>query len=336
MAAGRRRRSEKIKLYKKLGITGAALAGACIAGAIVLGSVDSQTLPGTKQKQEAETVEFGGVKYVPKKNIETYLFMGIDDVNKVHKKTEYDGSGQCDMLLVLVRDLSTGTYRTLPLDRNTITDVKSLEPDGTYIATTEIQLSLAHSDGDGMEISCENTVDAVSNLLYGQEIDGYAALNMGAIEIINNLVGGVTVTIEDDFTEADPSLEAGKTVNLTDEQAKHFVHDRMDVGDGTNEARIRRQSVYLEALKPKLVELCNSDSTFPTKAYEAVQDYLVTNISAQKFSKIALLAAKEKDEGQLTITGTNAIGELDYMEFTPDKESLEEAVTTLFYKKYEE
>lgn len=336
MAAVRRSRSEKIKLCKKLGITGAGLAAACIAAVLVLGSVDKQTAETVRRQQEPKTVEFGGVKYVPKKNIETYLFMGIDDANKVHKKEEYDGTGQCDMLLVLVRDLSTGTYRTLPLDRNTITDVKSLDPDGTYIATTKVQLSLAHADGDGMEISCENTVDAVSNLLYGQEIDGYAALNMGAIGIINHLAGGVTVTIQDDFSQADPSLEKGKTVTLSDEQAKHFVHDRMDVGDGTNQGRISRQTAYLEALKPKLKELCNSDSSFPTRAYEAVQEYLVTNISAQKFSKIALLAAKEKDEGQLAITGTNEIGEFDFMEFTPDRESLEEAVATLFYKKYEE
>lgn len=92
-----------------------------------------------------------------------------------------------------------GTYKTLSIDRNTIVEQDTLDPDGTYVATSPAQLALAHENGDGMEISCENVVKAVSNFLGGQKIDGYAAVNMGAIGTINNLAGGVTVTIEDDF-----------------------------------------------------------------------------------------------------------------------------------------
>ena len=51
----------------------------------------------------------------------------------------------------------------------------------------------------GMELSCENTVDAVSNMLYGIRIEGYISLNMDSIKILNHLAGGVPVTIEDDF-----------------------------------------------------------------------------------------------------------------------------------------
>ena len=50
-----------------------------------------------------------------------------------------------------------------------------------------------------MESSCENTVDAVSDMLYGIKIDGYIAMNIDAIKVINHLAGGVPVTIEDDF-----------------------------------------------------------------------------------------------------------------------------------------
>lgn len=291
-----------------------------------------------KEKKEPEGLKvFNGVKYVPKGNLETYLFMGIDDANKVHKKTEYDGSGQCDMLLLMVRDISKGTYRTLPIDRNTMTDVKSLDIEGNYLATTKNQIALSHSDGDGMEISCENTIDAVSGLLYGQEIDGYIALNMGAIKTVNHLVDGVTVTVQDDLTAADPSLRIGETVTLTDDQAEIFVRRRMDVADGTNENRISRQSQYLAALEPKLREICNRDSSFPNEVYKALEDYMVTNITMQKFTKLALLLSQEEDdEGALAIEGTAELGYMDFIEFTPDEESLQEVVATLFYEEYEE
>ena len=93
--------------------------------------------------------------------------------------------------------------KLLSVDRNTVTPVRSLADDGTYLATTDIQLSLAHSMGLDQNMRAENTVDAVSTLLKGQKIDGYAMINMSAIQVVNDMVGGVTVTIEDDFSERD-------------------------------------------------------------------------------------------------------------------------------------
>lgn len=94
-------------------------------------------------------------------------------------------------------------WRKLSVDRNTVTPVRSLADDGTYLATTDIQLSLAHSMGPDQNMRAENTVDAVSTLLKGQKIDGYAMINMSAIQVVNDMVGGVTVTIEGDFSERD-------------------------------------------------------------------------------------------------------------------------------------
>lgn len=93
--------------------------------------------------------------------------------------------------------------KLLSVDRNTVTPVRSLADDGTYLATTDIQLSLAHSMGPDQNMRAENTVDAVSTLRKGQKIDGYAMINMSAIQVVNDMVGGVTVTIEGDFSERD-------------------------------------------------------------------------------------------------------------------------------------
>ena len=308
-------RQEKLKLYKKLTITIAAVIIFCLAAVIVFRAIDRQKL----RKQEAYEAEQGvvrinGKKYLPKKNIETYLFMGIDSLDKVKKAEDYGESGQSDVLMLMVRDISEGTFKTLAINRNTLTNVKSLD----------------------LEASCENTVDAVSELLGGQKIDGYAAVNMGAISIINHMAGGVTVTIEDDFSKVDPSLKIGDTVQLSDEQAVHYVHDRWDVADETNENRMKRQSVYMEGLKKNIKEKCQTDSTYPLDLYNALGDYMVTNISANKFSKLALLVVKEKDEGEVSISGTEGLDELDFATFEADEESLNAAIAELFYKEYTE
>lgn len=264
--------SEKKALFRKLALIVAVFAVVIAFIVLVLGKVDDLVGKDADTDysdeddiyEEAEdVVELNGTLYVPKKNIETYLFMGVDADGKVKKAEDYGQSGQCDVIMVLVRDLSKATYQTLVIDRNTMCEVKSLDLDGSYLATTTNQIALAHADGDGLEISCENVVDAVSNLLHGQKIDGYAALNMGAIGTINNLVGGVTVTIEDDFSQADPSLKMGETITLTDEQAVTYVRGRMNVGDGTNENRMHRQSEYMKALQPMITKMCTEDSSFP-------------------------------------------------------------------------
>lgn len=332
---------DKNELFRKLGILVLVIAVVFLGAGVVSKVVDQRSLPETSERASTEeelplgTVEINGVKCVPKNNIQTYLFMGLDSRGESESKEEYDGTGQCDVLQVIVLDRTNKTYTRLPINRDTMTDVKSLETDGTYIGTSEVQIALAHSNGDGMEISCENTVDAVSNLLYGQQIDGYIALNMDSIEVLNHLVGGVTVTIEDDFSESDPTLIQGETVKLTDEQAMHFVHDRLNVADGTNENRMKRQAEFLSSLKLILVEKCLADNAFALDIYDGLENYMVTDVSRNGFIKLAAFLAESEEQDALRIDGESSIGELGFNEFRADEESLSEAVIQLFYDKLE-
>lgn len=329
------RREEKLNIIKKLSVAFAVLLVVCIAFRIVIYAIDKKNAGNVQQTEVDEgIIEVNGKKYVPKKNIETYLFMGIDNYDKVKKAEDYGESGQCDVIILMVRDITTGTFKTLSINRNTLMEVNTIDMDGEYIATSVVQLSLAHAHGDGMELSCENVTDAVSGFLGGQKIDGYAAVNMGGVATINSMVGGVTVTVEDDFSNIDPTLVQGETITLNDQQALTFIRGRMGVGDGSNTSRMKRQSAYMADLKVKLREKCNQDSTFSLDVYDRMGDYMVTNISKQKFSKIALLVAKEKDEGELSLEGKTGEDELGFTTFEADEDSLQEVILELFYKEY--
>lgn len=333
-----RSKQETIALRKKAMIIVAVVLIVCLAAAAmihIIGQNAADAASGRNTPSDAEgVITVDGQKYIPENNLETYLFIGVDSSGKIHESNT-DGTGQSDVMILLVRNVSTGTFQTLSIDRNTMADVDSLDEDGNYIATTRVQMAFAHANGDGLESSCENTVRAVSNYLGGHKIDGYAAVNISAISMVNDMVGGVEVTIEDDFSSIDTSLKQGETMVLKGAQAEHFVRSRMGMDDASNTARMRRQSVYMAGMKTKLREKCASDNTFPLDLYNALEDYMVTNISAQKFSKLALLVVKDKDQGEVTIEGTSSTGRFGYTEFEPDEDSLNAAILQLFYKKYE-
>lgn len=331
--SGYRRRQDKKRLYKGLGIAaGVLILGIAVIG-VVLGMADHYRINSDSSTDSREMITYKNETYVKKGNLETYLIAGIDAPGKVEKVTEYDGTGQCDVLVVIVRDRSTDQCKLLSIDRNTITAVKSLDNDGTYLDTTDIQISLAHAMGFDQQVRAENTVDAVSHLLGDQTIDGYAMVNMGAIQVVNDMVGGVTVTIEDDFSDIDPSMKKGETVTLMGEQAEKYVRSRKEVADGSNQNRMSRQSTYEEAFKPAFRNKCAENSKFPLEVYHAMEDYMTTNISAKKFCRLAILMSDENQDEKVSISGTYGLDEDEWQTFTPDEDSLQEAILELFYQK---
>ncbi len=331
--SGYRRRQDKKRLYKGLGIAaGVLILGIAVIG-VVLGMADHYRINRDSSTDSREMITYKNETYVKKGNLETYLIAGIDAPGKVEKVTEYDGTGQCDVLAVIVRDRSTDQCKLLSIDRNTITAVKSLDNDGTYLDTTDIQISLAHAMGFDQQVRAENTVDAVSHLLGDQTIDGYAMVNMGAIQVVNDMVGGVTVTIEDDFSDVDPSMKKGETVTLMGEQAEKYVRSRKEISDGSNQNRMSRQSTYEEAFKPAFRNKCAENSKFPLEVYHAMEDYMTTNISAKKFCRLAILMSDENQDEKVAISGTYGLDEDEWQTFTPDEDSLQEAILELFYQK---
>lgn len=139
------------------------------------------------------------------------------------------------------------TYGILQLNRDTITEVPMLLQDGSANASAQMQLCTAHWYGKDKAASCDNTVETVSKMLGGLPIDGYYALKMDAMPLLNHEVGGVTVTLEDDMTKLDPAMKKGATLTLTDRQAELLMQSRYAMDDDRNTQRMRRQQIFLNA-----------------------------------------------------------------------------------------
>lgn len=280
---------------------------------------------------DEEVIVVDGVEYVPKKNIKSYLFIGIDD--KAEAGEGYVTGGQCDVLQVLVVDRSHRRYRRLSINRNTMMDVHSYDEDGEDLGTTYCQIALAHSSGDGGITSCQYAMQAVSEYLYGAQFDYYARVGLSSVGDINHLLGGVSVTIEDDFSQSDPTLVAGRTVCLTDEQAQHFLHDRINVGDGSNEGRMRRQEAYLNSARSRVMELLKTDKNFPKTAFQTLNKISLTNMNEKEFGRLLNVVSSYEAEENVEITGSVGEDEFEFATFESDPESVRDAVLTLFYER---
>lgn len=278
---------------------------------------------------EKPDITYNGVTYSPKQRVEAYLLMGIDVTGPVVSTPGAYNGGQADAQFLLVLDNEAQTWQMLRLNRDSMVEVPVLDLKGNVIGYERQQLALAHAYGDGTNNSCQNTVDAVSMLLGDAVIDGYAALNMDGIAIVNDAIGGVTVTITSDFTAVDPTLVEGETITLNGQQAFEFVRTRKDVDDQTNLARMERQRIYLEAMKPQLMTLSDEEVV---RVVDAVSDYLVTNIGSQTVLDLAEKLRDYQELPELTIEGENTI-EDEHVAYILDEDSLQQVILTLFYQE---
>ena len=274
-------------------------------------------------------LEWQGETYTARPDLESYLLIGVDEMGEAVGTESYIGGGQGDVQMLLVLDNANQTWQALQLNRDSMVEMPVLGVNGGVIGTDTAQLELAHSYGNGREESCENNVTTVSRLLEDQPIDGYFAVNMDAVNILTDLAGGITVTLNSDLTACNPAWTEGAVVTLTDENALDFVRSRKGVEDETNLSRMVRQRQYLTALRD---ELTGRDTAFTAEVYSALADYTVTNIGSGTAQQIAAKLNQYQEQPLLTIEGESKVVD-GYWAYYLDEASLRETIITLFYEK---
>ena len=278
-----------------------------------------------------ETIEVDGVSYRRRKNVTSILLMGIDHASGT-SVSGYRNGGQADFLQLLIIDSGRKRITRLPIDRDTMTPITILGVLGNRSGVRTAQISLSHGFGDGKQQSCELTVSAVSNLLLGTPIDHYIAMNLDGISALNDAVGGVTVTLEDDFSALDATMTPGKTMTLVGDQAETFVRSRQGIGVGTNEARMARQQQYIARLAEQLDGRIQADQGFIGSLYDDLEAYLTTNISRGTLINQAW-TSRAFERTLMELEGVHQVSADGFMQFYVDEAALQQAVLGLFYQK---
>ena len=236
---------------------------------------------------EEELVEFNGQKYTLRDDIESFLVMGLDKFEDYSHNDSYNNDQQADFLLLFVFDKKAKKCSAIHINRDTMVDMNVLGVAGQKVDTVNKQIALAHTYGNGREVSCRNTADAVSKLLLDVKINHYISFTMESVPLLNDLVGGVEVEILDDFSGIDDTLIIGKKVTLFGEQALKYVRTRYGLEDSSNSTRMIRQKQYMQALYEKLQLCINNDSEFIVDASLKMSDYIVSDRSITQLQDIA-------------------------------------------------
>ena len=277
------------------------------------------------------TVNFGGTWYRLRRNLDTYLLIGIDKDSDRLENLDPEAklnNLQSDFLMLVAVDRDSGTVTALQINRDTMAEIPRIGKAGERIAPVTQQLALAHTYGSGGRDSCVNTVHAVSGLLYDLLIDHYVSVTMDAVPVLTDLAGGVPVYVEDDFHL--DALKQGETVTLHGDLALTFVRSRMSVADGSNLNRMNRQRVYLNSLYDRLREKMQEDG-FALRLAKELSEYTVSDMLTEELAKAAEQVDSCRFTGIEVLPGEAVKGEV-YIEFYPDEPALQELLIQLLFE----
>jgi len=297
------------------------------------GEVINQT--GAVEKWQEGDITYNGKKYRYNSSIKTYLFLGTDNEGTMEESTGGLVGGQSDAMFLLVTNANDKTMSMISINRNTMTMVSRYDMLNNYIDQEKKQICLQYAYGDGGRTSCVYTADTVSKLFYGIPINGYFAMNMDAIPLLNDAVGGVTVEVLDDLENESlgVSLKKGETVSLTGKEAYVYIRSR-DINEFNSASRrLERQNQYLLQLFRRIKNLALDNAATIERVTGLMEDYLVTSID---FAKLAEDASEYAfDESHMyNVPGEMVMGEI-YEEYYVDEDAFYEMILELFYNQVE-
>lgn len=340
----------------------------CVVTAFfVLRKMGEKSLKGNVQNETKESyITYQGKKYQYKKDMVNILCLGIDirqenldqwaqeDAQvqeEVLQETENDSkqvlerqksagnksggrAGQADAIFLVALDTKAHTMDVIAVPRDTMVPVKKYSVGGEYQGTQEMQITLQHAYGDGKEQSCELMEEAVSNLFYQLPINGYCSINMLALPIVNDAVGGVTVHIDEALTLLNPEFTAGSDVLLQGDAAMDFVGGRDITVAQSSLDRIGRQKEYLMSFIPAAKKAVKKDITLPVELYQTLSEYMVTDISADEVTYLAsegIQCSFSKDN--LHMVDVDVQMGVEYEEYYAKDEELYQMIIDIFYEE---
>ena len=272
------------------------------------------------------SISYQGETYPLKRNTSSLLLIGTD--NFVDDRKQYEGLpynyNLADFLIVLVFDHKDKSITPFQICRDTMCEVPV-----TAGGTKRMQITLAHTYGSGREDSCVNTRKAVEGLLFEVPIDNYLAFTMDTVPYVNDLLGGITVTLEEDLPALGPDYVKGASITLRGTEALRFVRHRDTTQVDGNLRRMARHRQYLTAFVDTAREASAKDPDLATRIFRAVEKFINTDLSVENVSTLIDNLNEYTILPVVTPDGTYQMG-TEYAEYIVDEGSLWDCVRSVF------
>ena len=284
--------------------------------------------PDDADRVGAGQVRYKGQLYQYKKDITSILLMGVDSKAKDASSGEFGESNQADAIVLAVLDPTTKKITLVSVSRDSMCEIEVLDENGESIGTSQAQLALSYAYGDGGDISCQLTSDAVSRLMYDLPISAYASVYMDGIGKLTDLVGGVTVTPAESFG----AFTACQPVTITSDNAEAYLRYRDKTVEGNNGRMERHKAVVVELAKAMLRQVRQNPSAI-LDLYSGVQSNVTTNLKTSSMVYLARVASRMSLDTQVQkVAGESVLGSEDHAEFNVDQSALFEQILEIFYE----
>ena len=282
---------------------------------------------------QAETVDAGRVRYKGKlyqynDDISTILFMGVDSKQKKGDVGEFGRPNQTDVVVLCALDPNAKRITLVSISRDSMCDIEVLDDSGKSLGMAHAQLALSYAYGDGGDISCQLTSDAVSRLFYGLPISAYGSIYMDGVGRLTDLVGGITVTPNESFGV----FKAGQPVTLNSSNTESYLRYRDHSVEGNNGRMERHKGVILELAKAMLRKIRQNPASI-LSLYDGVQKNVTTNLDAPSMVYLARIASgMSLDTTVRKVEGTSVLGAQNHAEYNVDETALYELILEIFYE----
>lgn len=232
-------------------------------------------------------ISYNGMSYAFNDDIIALTFIGVDDGDE-----EEESLRMADAIYILAIDAKTGKVKILSVSRDTMTDVDIYSEAGKYIDTENRQLAYSHAYHGGNVTGGANTNKSLSRLFFGLPLENYFVINLDALEILNDSIGGVTLTssMTFDSPEDGRTIYEGETVTLHGREATRYVVSRDFDALDANNARMGRQQEYIRAFISSILPAAKKDISVVTSLYSAVSENSETSLDLPKITYIASMA----------------------------------------------
>lgn len=287
----------------------------------------SSSLISTQQDVDwSTTIEQDGKLYQRNDALQTVLFLGVDDGGSALPGLAPGEGRRADTIFLMILDSEQQRIRLLAISRDTITDVDVYNERGERLYTVPTHINMQYFYGDSASRSCYLMKRTVQRLLYDIGVDGYLCLNaQGIITIVDDL-GGLTVTMPEDYTDIDLRYQAGVTLTLNGAETERLLRYRDLSVHGSNEDRVERQVRLIRALFGKLQQ--NTGFRRLQELLDAAGKDVCTDLDAETLKKLVSFCL---DSDTVCLPGTVVQGD-QHDEFHVDEAALKKLLIELFYE----
>ena len=285
--------------------------------------------------QSSQFIVYKGEQFPVIRNLSTVLLIGTDnfvDDTKQFAEETYWNPNLADFLTILIFDHDEKTVTPFQLNRDTICDVSRLDKQGKPYPPKREAITYAHMYGTGKDDSCLNTVRTVRNLLYNAPIDHYLAFTMDAIPLLNDLVGGVTLTLPEDIPDLGKEYVKGAEITLRGSETLRFIRYREKNIGGSNWERMARHRLYFAGFTEAARAAVADDQDFVIDAFKLIDPFLCTDLTVNNISDMVSWLCEYEIKQAITPTGSIRLGESHY-EFTINEVSLWKCIYQAYCRK---